>query len=63
VEISWTDRVKNGKILHRGLEEGNCLHTIKRGKSNWIAHILRRDCFIQGLINPYRTNVENRVSS
>jgi hypothetical protein len=50
MEVSWTDRVKNGKLLHRGKDERNCLHTIKRGTANWIAHILRRNCLVQGVI-------------
>jgi len=50
MEISWTDRVENGKLLHRGMEERNYVQTIKRGKSTRIAHILRRDCLVQGFI-------------
>jgi hypothetical protein len=44
MEISWTDRVRNEKVLHRVKEERNILHTIKRRKANWICHILRRTC-------------------
>ena len=28
-KISWTDRVRNGEVLHRVKEEGNIRHTIK----------------------------------
>jgi hypothetical protein len=42
-KISWTDRVRNEEVLHRVKEETNILHTIKRGKANWTAHILRRN--------------------
>jgi hypothetical protein len=28
-KISWTDRVRNEKVLHRVKEERNILHTIK----------------------------------
>ena len=34
--ISWTDRVKNEKVLHRVKEERNTLRTIKKRKANWI---------------------------
>ena len=38
-KISWTDHVGDEEVLHRVKEERNILHTIKRRKSNWIAHI------------------------
>jgi uncharacterized protein (DUF342 family) len=38
--ISWTDRERNEDILHRVKEERNVVHTIERGKVNWIGHIL-----------------------
>ena len=44
MEIIWTDRVRNEKVLQRVNEERNILHTIKRRKANWIGHILRRNC-------------------
>jgi hypothetical protein len=47
MEISWTDRVKNGKALRRAKEEGNILDTTKRRKVNWISHILRRNCHLK----------------
>jgi len=30
--ISWTDRVRDEKVLHRVKEERNIVHTIKRGR-------------------------------
>jgi hypothetical protein len=39
-KISWTDHVNNEAVLHRVKEERNILHTIRRRKANWIAHIL-----------------------
>ena len=48
--VNWTDRVRNGKILHRDKEERNILHTINRGKANWIGHILRRNCLLEVLL-------------
>jgi len=46
-EISWTDRVSNKEVLRTVKEERNNLHTIKRGKDNWIGYILRRNCLIK----------------
>jgi hypothetical protein len=46
-KISWTDRVRNEEVLHRVKEERNILHTMKRKKSNWIGHILRRNCLLK----------------
>jgi hypothetical protein len=31
-------------------EERNIVHTIKRGKANWIGHILRRNCLLKHVI-------------
>ena len=45
-KISWTDRVKNEKMLQRFKEERNILQTIKRRKANWIGHILCRNCLL-----------------
>jgi hypothetical protein len=42
-KIGWTDRVSNGAVLHRVMEESNILHTVRRMKANWIEHILRRN--------------------
>ena len=48
--ISWTDRVKNEKVLH-GVKEGrNILHIIKRRKANWIGHILHKNCLLKHVI-------------
>jgi hypothetical protein len=38
-KTSWTDRVSNEIVLHRGKEERNILHTTNR-RDNWIGHIL-----------------------
>jgi hypothetical protein len=39
-KISWTDHVRNEKVIQRVKEERNILHTIKRRIANWIGHIL-----------------------
>jgi hypothetical protein len=46
-KISWTDHVRNEEVLHRVQEERNILHTINRGKVNWIGHILHRNCLLK----------------
>jgi hypothetical protein len=49
-KISWTERVKNEEVLHIAKEERNILLTIKRGKANWICHILRRNYLLKHVI-------------
>jgi len=39
--------VRNEEVLHRIKEVRNILHTIKRRQSNWIGHILRRNCLLK----------------
>jgi len=38
------------EVFHRVKEEGNVLHKIKRRKSNWIVHNLRRNCLLKHVI-------------
>jgi hypothetical protein len=57
-KVSWTDRVGNGKVLHRGKEERNILHTVKRRKANWIGHVLRRNCLVKQVIEG---KIEGRI--
>jgi hypothetical protein len=42
--------VRNEEVLHRIKEERNILQTIKRGKANWIGHILLRNCLLKAVI-------------
>jgi len=49
-KISWTDHVRNEEILLRVKEQRNILHEISKRKTNWIGHILRRNCLLQRLI-------------
>jgi len=39
--------MKDEEVLHRVEEENNILHTIKGRDTNWIAHILRRNCLLK----------------
>jgi len=49
-KISWTDHVRNEEVLLKLKEQRNILHEINKRKANWIGHILRRNCFLQRLI-------------
>jgi ribosomal protein L35 len=44
--IVWEMNVRNEEVLHR-VEEMNIIHTVKRKKTNWIGHILRRNCLLK----------------
>jgi hypothetical protein len=44
---SWTDYVKNEKVLPRVKKERNFLQKIKRRKADCIGHILRRTCLLK----------------
>ena len=46
-KMSWTDHVRNEKVLVRVEEQRNILHEISKRKVNWIGHILRRNCLLQ----------------
>jgi hypothetical protein len=49
-KISWTDHVRNEEVLLRVKEQRNILHEIRKLKTNWIGHILRRNCLLQRVI-------------
>ena len=49
-KISWTDHVRSEDVLLRVKEQRNILHEIRKGKANWIGHILRRNCLLQRVI-------------
>ena len=49
-KISWTDHVRNEKVLLIVREQRNILHEISKRKANWIGHILRRNCLLQRVI-------------
>jgi hypothetical protein len=48
--ISWTDHVRNEKVLLRVKEQRNILHDISTRKSNCIGHILCINCLLQQVI-------------
>ena len=49
-KISWTDHVRNEKVLLRAKEQRNILHETSKRKANCIGHILRRNCLLQRVI-------------
>jgi len=49
-KINWTDNVSNEEVLLRVKEQMIILHEIRKRKANWIGHILRRNCFLQRVI-------------
>jgi hypothetical protein len=49
-KISWADHVRNEEGLLRVNEQRIILHEIRKRKSNWIGHILGRNCFLQWVI-------------
>jgi hypothetical protein len=49
-KISWTDRVRNEEVLNTVKEERNILRTVKIRKTNWIGHVLRRNCLLKHVI-------------
>jgi len=48
-KISWTDRERN-EVLHGAKEERHILETIKRRKTNWTGHTLRKNCLLKCVI-------------
>jgi hypothetical protein len=49
-KISWTDRVRNHKVLHTVKENRNIIHIINRRETNWIGLILCRNCLLKHVI-------------
>jgi len=49
-KISWTNHVRNEDVLLRVKKQRNILHEIRKRKANCIGHILRRNCFLKGVI-------------
>ena len=45
-KITGINHVRNVEVLQRVTEEQNVLQTIKR-KTNWICHILSRNCLLK----------------
>jgi hypothetical protein len=50
LEISWTDRVRSEEVLHRDKEEMNIVQVTARRKAYCHGHILRRNCFLEHVV-------------
>ena len=57
-KISWTDRVRNEEMLHRDRVERNIIHTVKRGKANWIGYSWRGKSLLTHVIEG---KIEGRI--
>jgi len=60
IEIIWTDRVRNEDVLQRVNEERNILHRTNRRKTNWIGHIMRRNCLLKHVIERKKERKKER---
>jgi hypothetical protein len=49
-KVSWTDHVRNEEVLLRVKEQKNILYDISKQNTNWIGHILHRNCLLQWVI-------------
>ena len=49
-KISWADHVRNEEVLLRINEQRNIIHEIRKWKTNWVGHILRRNCLLKQVI-------------
>jgi hypothetical protein len=49
-KINWAHRVRNVEVSHTVREERNVVQTIKKRNPNWIGHTLRRNCFLNHVI-------------
>ena len=49
-KMKWSEKVTNEQVLDRIGEKRTLLINILRRKSNWISHILRRNCLIHDAI-------------
>jgi len=48
-KMSWTNHVRN-EVSHRAKEEKNILCAVQRRQTNWIEHILHRNCLVKQVI-------------
>jgi len=57
--ISWAVRVRNKELLQRVKEDRTNLNIIKKRKTKWIGHSLRRNCLLEHVIEE-RIKVRDR---
>jgi hypothetical protein len=58
-KISWANHTKN-EVLRRVKGKRNILHTVKRRKTNWIGHILHRNCRLKHVGGKINIRIEVR---
>jgi len=46
-KISWTNHVRNEKVLRRSEEERSILHAVRRRKADWIGCMLCGNCLLK----------------
>ena len=56
-KIEWLEKVTNDVFEHIG-EKRTLLNNILRTKSNWIGHILRRNCLLHNAYEGQMTEVK-----
>ena len=49
-KIKWSEKVTNEQVLERVGEKSTLLNNILHRKTNWIGHILRRNCLLHDAI-------------
>lgn len=57
-EYKLTHRVRNEEALKGDRDERNILQIINRRKADWIGHVLRRNCFLENVIEG---NIDGKV--
>ena len=57
-KIKRSEKVTNEQVLDRIGEKRTLLNNILRRKTNWIGHILRRDCLLHDAIEVHMTEVK-----
>ena len=57
-KIKWSEKVSNEEVLKRIGEKRTLLNTVLRRKTNWIGHLLRRNCLLRDAIKGEMTEMK-----
>jgi len=49
-KVGWTHHVRNEELLLRVNEQRSIPHEMRKRKTNWFGHILRRNCLLKQVI-------------
>jgi protein-arginine kinase activator protein McsA len=60
-KISWTNRVRNEKVLHRSEEERSILCAVRRRKGNWIGRMVCGNCLLKHVTERKRDMMGRRA--